>query len=500
MAFGIIGSDGVNEAMVDDNGAIRAILYDALGNPIPKSRNDALEGDEGLPVMGGFMPGRRARFMRVDSIGTVRTGSPVPRFADTLDLSGSTAMYPVWAQTATTQTQSLANGARTYNSGSTLTTTTGIMDVSPQRFDRRNGRIMRWRQRCAMKWGTLAGPGTNGVIDCGFGAPAAVTSLAVTDGVFWRCTGSGGLTLVYALASAETTLVTLGTFSAGVITSDGSVPGFVTGQAVRVDSFYQWEITIGDDWVFAQILDPETGVVIFEGTYLASRTLVGYMVGSHVAIFNRTANIGGAAATAVQLVTTNTVVEQLDGDHGMSVDDILAGLQRPACINPVSGVSLTNWANSAAPASATLSNTAAGYTTLGGPFQFAAVAGAETDYCLFSISQSTLYRLRIKRIKIQAWVMGAAIATTPTLLNFALDFNASSVDLNSGTHFRETLGMMSAAIAVPIGGAFDREIEWTGNRVTEASRFTNIILRIPVGTATASQIIRGFVSIEGNQE
>jgi len=45
---------------------------------------------------------------------------------------------------------------------------------------------------------------------------------------------------------------------------------------------------------------------------------------------------------------------------------------------------LANYANSAAPASATLSNTAAGYTTLGGQFQFAAVAGAETDYALFA--------------------------------------------------------------------------------------------------------------------
>jgi len=438
--------------------------------------------------------------MRLDSLGTVRTGSPVPRFTDTFDLSGATALHPIWVQSATTQTQGLANGARTYNSGSTVTTTTGIMDVSPQRFDRKNGRILRWRQRCAMKWGTVAGAGTNGVVDCGFGAPAAVTALAVTDGVFWRCTGTGGLALVYALASAETTLVTLGTFSSGVITSNGSVAGFVSGKSVRVDSFYQWEITLGDDWVFAQILDPETGDVIFEGTYLQSRTLVGHIVGSHVAVFNRTANIGGAAATAVQLVTTSTVVEQLDGDHGMSSADIMAGLQRPAPINPVSGVQLPNWSNSAAPASATLSNTAAGYTTLGGQFQFAAVAGAETDYCLFSISQSTLYRLRIRRIKIQAWVMGAAIATTPTVLAFALDFNTNTVALNSGNHFRESLGIMSAAVGVPIGGAFDRDVEWSGNRVTEASRFTNIIMKIPVGTATASQIIRGLISIDGDQE
>ena len=50
---------------------------------------------------------------------------------------------------------------------------------------------------------------------------------------------------------------------------------------------------------------------------------------------------------------------------------------------PVTQVQAAQWANSAAPASAALSNTAAGYATLGGLFQFAAVAGAATDYALF---------------------------------------------------------------------------------------------------------------------
>lgn len=51
--------------------------------------------------------------------------------------------------------------------------------------------------------------------------------------------------------------------------------------------------------------------------------------------------------------------------------------------NPFTGAQLENHTNSTAPTSATLSNTAAGYTTLGGRFQFAAVAGAATDYALF---------------------------------------------------------------------------------------------------------------------
>jgi hypothetical protein len=44
------------------------------------------------------------------------------------------------------------------------------------------------------------------------------------------------------------------------------------------------------------------------------------------------------------------------------------------------GTGTANYANSAAPASASLANATAGYMTLGGKFQFAAVGGAATKY------------------------------------------------------------------------------------------------------------------------
>ncbi len=94
-----------------------------------------------------------------------------------------------------------------------------------------------------------------------------------------------------------------------------------------------------------------------------------------------------------------------------------------------------NYANTAAPASATLSNTAAGYTTLGGQWQFAAVAGAETDYALFGFqvtaaaAASANKNLFITGIRIEAVNTGAAVATTATLLQWGLAVGGTAVSL-----------------------------------------------------------------------
>jgi hypothetical protein len=76
---------------------------------------------------------------------------------------------------------------------------------------------------------------------------------------------------------------------------------------------------------------------------------------------------------------------------------------------------LANWVNSAAPISATLSNTTAGYTSLGGQFQFAAVSGSETDCALFAFqvpAQTPTNQGRtlvVHGINISTFNMGAAV-------------------------------------------------------------------------------------------
>lgn len=171
-----------------------------------------------------------------------------------------------------------------------------------------------------------------------------------------------------------------------------------------------------------------------------------------------------------------------------------------------------NFTNSAAPASATLSNTAAGYTTLGGKFQFAAVAGAATDYALFGYQVPAASaaggnkNLVIRGIRIDTYNTGAAVATTGTVLEWGVGVGATAVSLatadsaTAGTRAtrRIPLGVQSFAVGSAIGAVANSiDVNLDAPLYVESGTFVHIILQMPVGTATASQVIRGTVFING---
>jgi len=168
------------------------------------------------------------------------------------------------------------------------------------------------------------------------------------------------------------------------------------------------------------------------------------------------------------------------------------------------GAQTANHGNSAAPSSASLSNTAAGYTTLGGRFQFAAVGGADTDYALFAYQVPATHRLVVDRIGISTVNTGAAVATTATILDWSLGINSTAVSLattDSGDTFgprRLPLGMQSFIVGAAIGAAAaDLVREFPAALLIEPSKYLHVILAMPVATGTALQIIRGDVAING---
>lgn len=178
----------------------------------------------------------------------------------------------------------------------------------------------------------------------------------------------------------------------------------------------------------------------------------------------------------------------------------------PAYKDPtvLEGVQTGNHANSAAPSSASLSNTAAGYTTLGGKWQFAAVGGAETDYALFAYQVPATHRLWVNGIDISAINTGAAVATSAHVLEWALGINSTAVSLattDSGSTYgprRVQIGTHALAIAAAIAAPFvDISSKWSRPLIIQPSRYLHVILKMPIATATVSQIIRGQVNIDG---
>jgi len=78
------------------------------------------------------------------------------------------------------------------------------------------------------------------------------------------------------------------------------------------------------------------------------------------------------------------------------------------------------------------------------------------------------------------------------------DFNAPAVTLASGTQ-RVVIGAQSIAVAAAIGARFESRLQWNPPvpYTVYPGRFLHIILKMPVGTNTASQIIRGTCVVSG---
>lgn len=167
----------------------------------------------------------------------------------------------------------------------------------------------------------------------------------------------------------------------------------------------------------------------------------------------------------------------------------------------VEGAQLANFVNNTGPSSATLSNTAAGYTTLGGQFQFVPVTGAETDYALFGYQVPMTHRLWVKGISIAARVATAVAATLDTN-EWGIGINSTAVSLataDSDPAFgprRIALGHHIFAASAAAGTtAADIVRQFLCPLRVEPSRFFHVILRRPTGATTG--LIRGDVAIDG---
>ncbi len=202
-------------------------------------------------------------------------------------------------------------------------------------------------------------------------------------------------------------------------------------------------------------------------------------------------------------MSRNNLALLLD-DASPTLGEIMAAGDRGSFWNPSSLAQLANHANSTSPSSATLSNTAAGYSTLGGRYQFAAVAGAATDYALFAWQVPTTMTLFITGVSISLVNTGAAVATSAHILDWALGINSTAVSLattDSGSTYgprRLPLGTQALLTSAAIGAtAPDLVRTFNTPIVVKPGRFIHTILQMPVATATASQVLRGDVMFNG---
>lgn len=321
-------------------------------------------------------------------------------------------------------------------------------------------------------------PQSNAIMELGVGT--AGTNAAPSDGAFFRW-GSDG------------------TFKA-VVNNGGVEQQSIALTPPTSNVTHLYDIIIVEDEV-EFFIDDEQITEILVGAAQSFPVNAGRQT-----VFCRTYNGNSAPGAAPQINIGQVVVVQQAMNQNKGWADTLSALGRGAYQSPVTPFTQTaNHANSTSPVSATLSNTAAGYATLGGRYQFAMVSGAATDFALFAYQVPTGYQLYINAISVNAQSIGAIGGVTSTTLDWAIGLNSSAVSLAtseapsaSWAPRRIPIGTQGFTTLTPIStSAIDIYRQFPNPLVADGGRYVHIILQIPVGTNTANQIIRGDVQING---
>jgi len=386
--------------------------------------------------------------------------------------------YTKHKYTSNTLTMTWAGGFLNTNGSNLTNTGTGCQIQTYRHFPLQGGGGLYFEMAMALS----NNPVTNWTLDFGGFLPAAASTSLPVDGIYFRINSTGVF---------------------GVVNNNGteSTTSVFTFTPV-INKVYKYNISVSDSAVEFWIDDvlygtkekpTGTGSVLYAGS-------VPWAVRHHHT---------GTTSAVINAKFANYTIGVADMDNVRSWAENKAG-QGLAGIQYASGGAAgqtANNVNSTVPATATLSNTAAGYATLGGRFLFASIAGAETDYALFAFLNPaptvnlTGRNLVIRSITIDTVVLGAAVATTPTVLEWSIAVGSTAVSLatadGAATRMprRRTLGTQSFIVGAAIGTAAPQIREPVG-LPCEPGTYTHVILRIPAGTATVSETFRGLVGIE----
>lgn len=472
MSIILKSGDSADLASVDANKRLKINLPMELADAgYSVIAGESHDGQSGEP--------RLVRAARVSTDGRLRVGVDNIYWADTFNhtvVDGSAYQF-----VSVTATIAMTGGFLVLNAGNSVASAAVARAQTFRTFPLHPAGSLEvaFRQRFANN------PIANNV--CEFGVGFAATTATPTDGVYFKLNTAGVLVGVMNINGTETTTAPM--------------PSPVAGQVSH------YRIVIDQDRI-EFFIDG-----ILQGVILSPNTAAAVSLSRWLPLLMRCYN-AAATGTAQRMEVADVSVIARDLALNRLWPTVMAGAECGSYNNPrgAAVAQSANYVNSTAPVSAVLSNTAAGYTTLGGQFQFAAVAGAETDYALFAFQVPVAAagggnrNLVIRGVRIETFNMGAASTTTPTLLQWALGIGSTAVSLatadsnTAGTRAprRVPLGIQSMPVGTPIGGAITPiDVNLDAPLYVAAGTFAHVILRIPVATATASQIIRGLVMING---
>lgn len=452
-------------------------LYDDAGNTIGKTQRERiLSTGDGLPMMG--KNDDVATFIRTDRKGNQMVGNYIPELNENFE--GTAANVQKWTATSATFVPAQSTlGGYVFNN-TNLTTVGAYSTLQSQRLFSKLLRVpLQFKKR------VRANIFTNSYADWGWGVPTT-TTLIVPNGACVR--------VVNGLWSLAITFNSVEIATANIVAEDGTTQ---LNTANSNAEYYVCDIIMDDDNLVATIQNTQNGIMVGKASLAVPLSALKTFGATALPSYSRVVN-SGTPATAPHFTITELQVISLDWRLTPNMSEIAASLGLSAGRHPFTGVQTENHTNSTAPVSAVLSNTAAGYATLGGKFQFAAVAGAITDFALFGFTVPAGSRFICTGVVIHCRNTVVAVAVTPTTLEWAMGFNSAAVSLATVNIIRKQVGTQSFAIAAAAEAVAPViDITFDSPEVVESGRFVHVILNVPVGTATATEIFRGQVTVKG---
>lgn len=391
----------------------------------------------------------------------------------------------VWSQSLATMTLAVTGGFCNLNSGNSVATTVDAIIKSYKFFPIYEDAETTFR--CKLAFPQVAQANT--VME--WGLFIAATTAAPTDGVLFRINGSGNFIAVMNNAGTE------------------QVQDL--GVAMSASTTYRFKIKVTQYAAYYYINEELAATLVLQASSPTSTEAL------YAPACFRIYNTGSAPSLANQIKIASCHVTLCDYGNTRDWRSAQVGQGSMAIQGQVGATlgTLQNYANGAAPSATALSATTAEYATLGGQYVFATTASAETDFIVFAylVPAGTAAlpgkSLFITGVRISAINVGAAVATTATVLQWALGVGSTAITLatadGAGTKAtrRLGLGMMYWPIGAAIGAGPqqpDIDHELTTPLVANQGEYVHVIVKMPIGTATTSQQIRGLVTIEGYWE
>lgn len=470
--YAFIRGLGTSTIPTSIEGLLGVSIEDKTGKPAMLVDGDTVYAIQtGLPV-GGVNDGQ-FRINRLDRTGAVAQANLAPLLHEPFDGTALNALR--WTAVNATYGPTVSQAGYNFNPAASALANANANIVSNNKFlkTQRNPFYNKWRAR----WSKIAL--CQG--EFGFGIPSGIA--VVPNGVFWRLVGNQA----FGVITINSTEITSNAIDISTI--------------VDANNFYTYDIFIDDDQADFTIHDTG-GNLIFRTFVRLPNVQYRLFSVSRLPMFSRLFTGASAPAGAPLFILSDIFLGVSDTDNNRSYDDFLSANALAAYSNPLTGVQAIQYTNSAEPANAVLSNTAASYGTLGGKFQFAAPAGAATDYLLFAFQVPDPVTFKLKGVKVSCKSVGAAVTTSATELEWFVVTNMSTASLASAGAIRIPIGLetflISTALVSPVS---DSIADFTPMPIRcDPGKFIGFGVRVPGGAATTSQVIKGIITPFGTFE